>query len=109
MSIETAQSNLDTSVLKHLSDKTIILGVLDLSTPTVESAEAVAERVRRAFPFVDADRLVLAPDCGMKYLPRTSADGKLHSLAGAARILRAEAGANRPDPDRESEAKEPSA
>jgi 5-methyltetrahydropteroyltriglutamate--homocysteine methyltransferase len=90
VSIETAQSHLDVSVLKHLPDKTIIVGVIDLSTPDVETAETVADRARRALPFVEPERLVLAPDCGMKYLPRSSADGKLRSLAGATRILRQE-------------------
>ena len=89
ISIETAQSNLDTSVLKHLPDKTIILGVIDLSEPAVETAQTVAERVRRALPYVDAERIVLAPDCGMKYLPRESADGKMRAMAAAAEILRA--------------------
>jgi len=89
VSIETAQSNLDTSVLKHLSDKTIILGVIDLSEPAVETAQTVVERVRRALPYVDAERVVIAPDCGMKYLPRESADGKMRAMAAAAQILRA--------------------
>jgi 5-methyltetrahydropteroyltriglutamate--homocysteine methyltransferase len=89
VSIETAQSGLDPSVLEKLSDKTIILGVLDLSDHNVESPEVIAERVRRALPYVDASRLVLAPDCGMKYLPRASASGKLESLVAAARMLRA--------------------
>jgi 5-methyltetrahydropteroyltriglutamate--homocysteine methyltransferase len=89
ISIETAQSNLDTSVLKHLPDKTIILGVIDLSEPAVETPQTVAERVRRALPYVDAERIVLAPDCGMKYLPRESADGKMRAMAAAAALLRA--------------------
>lgn len=89
ISIETAQSNLDTSVLRALADKTILLGVLDLSTPEVESAATVVERVRRALPHVDAERIVLAPDCGMKYLPRSSADGKMRAMAQAAAELRA--------------------
>jgi 5-methyltetrahydropteroyltriglutamate--homocysteine methyltransferase len=91
VSIETAQSNLDPSVLKHLPDKTIILGVIDLSDHAVESAETVAGRVRRALPYVDAERVVVATDCGMKYLPRASAEGKLRAMAEAARQLRAEA------------------
>jgi 5-methyltetrahydropteroyltriglutamate--homocysteine methyltransferase len=90
VSIETAQSNLDTSVLKHLPDKTIILGVIDLSDHTVETGETVAARVRRALPFVDAERIVVATDCGMKYLPRRSAEGKMRAMAEAARILRAD-------------------
>ena len=88
VSIETAQSNLDPSVLAELPGKTIILGVLDLSTPDVEPPEVVAGRVRRALPFVDAERVVLAPDCGMKYLPRASAAGKIRSMVAAATALR---------------------
>jgi 5-methyltetrahydropteroyltriglutamate--homocysteine methyltransferase len=92
ISIETAQSGLDLGVLSDLADKTIILGAIDLSTPEVETPEVVAARVRRAFDRVPPERLVIAPDCGMKYLPRESAEGKLRSMAGAARILRAEVG-----------------
>ncbi|HEX2175294.1 MAG TPA: uroporphyrinogen decarboxylase family protein [Nocardioidaceae bacterium] len=92
VSIETAQSKLDTSVLKHLPDKTIILGVINLADHAVETGEVVAARVRRALPFVDPERVVVATDCGMKYLPRQSAEGKLRAMAEAARILRAEAG-----------------
>ncbi|GAA4358315.1 uroporphyrinogen decarboxylase family protein [Angustibacter luteus] len=92
VSIETAQSNLDPVVLKHLPDKTILLGVLDLSDPVVEPPEVVAARVRRALPYVDAERVVLASDCGMKYLPRESAEGKMRSLVAAAQVLRAELG-----------------
>jgi 5-methyltetrahydropteroyltriglutamate--homocysteine methyltransferase len=89
ISIETAQSGLDLGVLADLSDKTIILGVLDLSTPEVETAEVVAARVRRAYPYRPAERLVIAPDCGMKYLPRESAEGKMRAMVGAAALLRA--------------------
>ena len=88
VSIETAQSHLDPAVLAQLPGKTIILGVIDLSTPEVESADLVVERVPWALPYVDAEHLVLAPDCGMKYLPRGSADGKMASMAAAAKILR---------------------
>lgn len=88
VSIETAQSGLDTSVLAALSDKTVMVGVVDLSDPAVESVETVVARVRRALPHVDAERLVLAPDCGMKYLPRASADGKMRAMAEAAQVLR---------------------
>jgi 5-methyltetrahydropteroyltriglutamate--homocysteine methyltransferase len=90
ISIETAQSGLDCSVLADLSDagKTIILGVLNLGDPAVETADVVAERVRRALPYVKAERVVLAPDCGMKYLPRESALGKLKSMTTAAARLR---------------------
>jgi 5-methyltetrahydropteroyltriglutamate--homocysteine methyltransferase len=92
ISIETAQSGLDLGVLVDLAGKTIILGVIDLSDAVVESPEVIAERVRRAFPFVDAKRIVVAPDCGMKYLPRESAEGKLRAASAAATQLRAEAG-----------------
>ncbi|SHN74816.1 uroporphyrinogen decarboxylase family protein [Cryptosporangium aurantiacum] len=90
ISIETAQSNLDLGVLADLADKTIVLGVIDLSTPEVESAETVAARTRRAFDRVPPERIVLATDCGMKYLPRASAAGKMRAMANAAALLRAE-------------------
>ena len=90
ISIETAQSGLDLGVLKDLSDKSIILGVIDLSDHQVESAERVADRVRRAFPYTSPDRITIATDCGMKYLPRSSAEGKMRAMVGAASILRAE-------------------
>jgi 5-methyltetrahydropteroyltriglutamate--homocysteine methyltransferase len=90
ISIETAQSRLDLGVLAELAGKTIILGVIDLSDPDVESADLVAERVRRAFPYTSPDKLTIATDCGMKYLPRASAEGKMRAMAGAAAILRSE-------------------
>ena len=90
ISIETAQSGLDCSVLSALDGKTIILGVLDLNDTTVETPETVAARVRRALPYVPPERLVLAPDCGMKYLPRDAAFGKLAAMTAAAAQLRAE-------------------
>ena len=90
VSIETAQSGLDLGVLRDLSDKTVILGVVDLSTPEVESVETVADRVRRAFAYLPPEQVVIAPDCGMKYLPRESADGKMRAMAGAAALLREE-------------------
>ncbi|HET6500774.1 MAG TPA: uroporphyrinogen decarboxylase family protein [Amycolatopsis sp.] len=89
VSIETAQSGLDTSVLRTLGDKTIILGVIDLSDTAVESADVVVHRAERALEFVDPARIVLGTDCGMKYLPRSSADGKMRAMAEAARLLRA--------------------
>jgi 5-methyltetrahydropteroyltriglutamate--homocysteine methyltransferase len=95
ISIETAQSNLDCSVLAALAGKTIILGVLNLGDNTVESAENVAARVRRALPHVPAERVVLAPDCGMKYLPRDIAYAKLTAMTEAAAHLRAESSALR--------------
>jgi 5-methyltetrahydropteroyltriglutamate--homocysteine methyltransferase len=91
VSIETAQSGLDCSVLAGLDGKTIILGVLDLNDAAVETPAQIVGRVRRALPYVPAERLVLAPDCGMKYLPRDAAAGKLAAMAGAAAQLRAEA------------------
>ena len=90
ISIETGQSNLDPSVLATLAGKTIILGVIDLSDPAVESGELVADRVRRALPFVAPEKVVVATDCGMKYLPRASAEGKMRAMAAAARMLRSE-------------------
>ena len=90
ISIETAQSGLDLGVLRDLSEKTIILGVINLSDHEVESAELVADRVRRAFPYASPDRITIATDCGMKYLPRASAEGKMRAMADAATILRAE-------------------
>jgi 5-methyltetrahydropteroyltriglutamate--homocysteine methyltransferase len=85
VSIETAQSGLDLAVLDALPDKTIILGVLDLSTEQVETPEVVAERIARAFPYAGPARLIAAPDCGMKYLPRDAAYGKLEALVEGAR------------------------
>jgi len=90
ISIETAQASLDCAVLAKLPRKTIILGAIDLSTHEVESAETVAARIRRALPYVSPERLVAAPDCGMKYLPRESAFGKLKVLAAGAAIVRRE-------------------
>ena len=90
ISIETAQSNLDCSVLESLPDKRIILGVLDLSTHEVETPETVAGRIRRALPHVDASRIVVAPDCGLKYLPRDVAFGKMKAMAEGAAIVRGE-------------------
>jgi len=90
ISIETAQSHLDTSVLETLPGKTIILGVLDLSNHEVESAQTVAERIRRALPHIDKERVIIAPDCGLKYLPREVAFGKMKAMADGAAIVRAE-------------------
>jgi 5-methyltetrahydropteroyltriglutamate--homocysteine methyltransferase len=92
VSVETAQSSLDCSVLAALEGKTIILGVIDLSDPEVETPEVVVERVRRALPYVPASRLVLAPDCGMKYIPRDTANGKMAAMVAAAALLRPELG-----------------
>ena len=89
VSIETAQSGLALNVLEALPSKTIILGVLDLSTDEVETPEVVADRIRRAFPHAGPERLIAAPDCGMKYLPRDSAYGKLEALVEGARLAAA--------------------
>ena len=91
ISIETAQSSLDCSILAKLSGKTIILGVLDLSIHQVEEPETVAARIRRALPYVSSERLVIAPDCGMKYLPRDVAFGKLKAMVAGANLVRQEA------------------
>jgi 5-methyltetrahydropteroyltriglutamate--homocysteine methyltransferase len=90
ISIETAQSGLDTSVLEQLPGKTILVGVLDLSTNDVETPELVAERLRRALAHVPPERVVAAPDCGMKYLPRDVAFAKLQAMAAGAALVRAE-------------------
>jgi 5-methyltetrahydropteroyltriglutamate--homocysteine methyltransferase len=90
VSIETAQSNLDCAVLKGLPGKQIILGVIDLANHTVETPELVASRIRRALPFVDPGRLLVAPDCGMKYLPHDVAFGKLKSMVAGAQLVRRE-------------------
>ncbi len=92
ISIETAQSKLDTSVLEKLPGKTIVLGVIDLSDMAVETAQTVAERIRRALPHVPAEKIVVAPDCGMKYLPRDVAFGKMRAMVEGAAIVRAEVG-----------------
>ncbi len=88
ISIETAQSSLDCSVLSKLSGKTIIVGVLDLSNPEVETPELVAARIRRALTYVDMERMVVAPDCGLKYLQRDVAFGKMKALVAGARLVR---------------------
>ncbi len=90
ISIETAQQNLDCTVLESLPDKTIILGVLDLSTHEVETPETVAARIRKALPHVDVNRVIVAPDCGLKYLPRDVAFAKMKAMADGARIVREE-------------------
>ncbi|HVB88238.1 MAG TPA: uroporphyrinogen decarboxylase family protein [Candidatus Dormibacteraeota bacterium] len=90
ISIETAQSKLDCSVLAKLPKKIIILGVIDLSAPEVESAETVASRIRRALPYISPERLVIATDCGMKYLPAASAFSKMQSMVAGANLVREE-------------------
>jgi 5-methyltetrahydropteroyltriglutamate--homocysteine methyltransferase len=90
ISIEAAQPKLDLKVLRELPSKTIILGVIDLSDMTVETPQIVAERIRRALVHVPADRVVVAPDCGMKYLPRMVAFAKMKAMAEGAALVRRE-------------------
>jgi 5-methyltetrahydropteroyltriglutamate--homocysteine methyltransferase len=90
ISIEAAQPNLDLSVLRALHGKTVLVGVLDLHDRKIETPEQVARRIRAALEVVPAERLVVTPDCGMKYLPRAVAFGKLKALADGARVVRAE-------------------
>jgi len=90
ISIEAAQPKLDLGVLRDLGDKQVMLGVLDLGAPEVETAALVADRIRAGLAWVDAGRLVVAPDCGMKYLPRDRAYGKLCALVAGAALVRRE-------------------
>jgi len=88
ISIEAAQPKLDLGILRDLGDKTIMLGVLDLGAMAIETPELVAQRIEAAFPFVPPERIVPAPDCGMKYMPREVAFGKLKALAEGAALAR---------------------
>ena len=88
VSLESAQPKLDLSVLRQMPSKTIILGVLDLNNPAIESVDVIVERIDAALAHVEPERLILAPDCGMKYLPRSVADGKLGAMVAAARVVR---------------------
>ena len=90
ISIETAQSNLDTSVLQKLPGKKIMIGCIDLSDMKVETPQTVAARLRKALKHVKPEDVIVAPDCGMKYLPRDVADAKMRAMVEGARILRAE-------------------
>ena len=92
ISIEAAQPKLDLGMLKDLSSKTIMLGVIDLGDRTVEAPGVVADRIRTALKHVDALKLVVAPDCGMKYLSRDVAFGKLQAMAKGAEMVRGELG-----------------
>jgi 5-methyltetrahydropteroyltriglutamate--homocysteine methyltransferase len=87
VSLEAAQPRLDLSVLRELCSKTIILGVLDLADPAVETPETVAGRIRAALPFAPAERIVVAPDCGLKYLSPELAFGKMHAMVAGAKIV----------------------
>src|SRR5499427_182937 len=94
ISIEVAQPKLDLKILAELPSKTIILGVIDLSEIKVETPQIVAERIRRALEVVPPERIVVAPDCGMKYLPRAIAFAKMKAMAEGAALLRRELGGN---------------
>jgi 5-methyltetrahydropteroyltriglutamate--homocysteine methyltransferase len=91
VSIETAQPNLDCAVLSQLDKKKILLGVINLDDMNVETPEAVASRIRRALAYARPERIIVAPDCGMKYLPREVAFGKMRAMVEAAKLMRAEA------------------
>jgi 5-methyltetrahydropteroyltriglutamate--homocysteine methyltransferase len=88
ISIEAAQPKLDLGMLADLVNKKIVLGVIDLGDAAVESPEKVAERIRAALRYLPPERLIPAPDCGMKYLPRETAFGKLQALSAGAAIVR---------------------
>ena len=90
VSIETAQSNLDTAVLAKLPGKKIVVGCIDLSDMTVETPQRVADRLRRALKYVKPQDVIVAPDCGMKYLPREVADAKMRAMVEGAKLVRAE-------------------
>jgi 5-methyltetrahydropteroyltriglutamate--homocysteine methyltransferase len=92
ISIESAQPKLDLGVLKDLAPKKVMLGVIDLDDPEIEAPQKIAERIRAGLKFMAPDKLLPAPDCGMKYLPRATAFGKLKSLAEGAAIVRKELG-----------------
>ncbi len=92
ISIETAQSGLDCAVLAKLPGKKIMVGCIDLNDMKVETPQTVVERIKRALPYVAQENVVLAPDCGMKYLPREVADAKLRAMVEGARLLRSEFG-----------------
>ena len=90
VSVETAQSNLDCSVLAKLAGKQIMVGAIDLNDATIETPETVVARIKRALPYVRPENVIIAPDCGMKYLPRGAAFGKMRAMSEAAKILRQE-------------------
>jgi len=92
LSLEAAQPNLDPGVLRDVSDKTIVLGVLDLGSSEVESAEVVAARIRKALGVLPPERLLVAPDCGMKYLPREQAFRKLQAMVAGACLVGEDSG-----------------
>ena len=93
VSIETAQSHLDCSALQALDGKRVMVGCIDLSDPAVETVDTIVQRIERALPYVKAENVILAPDCGMKYLPRETATAKLRAMVEAAKVLRRKHGA----------------
>ena len=93
VSIETAQSHLDCSALQALDGKRVMVGCIDLSDPAVETVDTIVQRIERALPYVKAENVILAPDCGMKYLPRETATAKLRAMVEAAKVLRCKHGA----------------
>jgi 5-methyltetrahydropteroyltriglutamate--homocysteine methyltransferase len=88
VSMETAQPKLDCEVLATLDNKRLMVGCIDLSDQSIETPEVVVERIDKALRYVRPERVILAPDCGMKYLPREVADGKMRAMSSAAKILR---------------------
>jgi 5-methyltetrahydropteroyltriglutamate--homocysteine methyltransferase len=90
VSIEAAQPNLDLKVLRDLPSKTIVLGVISLADKAIETPEVVAARIRKAFDHVSPERIVVAPDCGMKYLPRDVAFAKMKAMVQGAALVRRE-------------------
>ena len=90
VSIEAAQPNIDFAVLEKLKNKKVMVGCIALNDFAVETPEVVAARIRKALKYLPPENVILAPDCGMKYLPRASAEGKMRSMVAAAKILRAE-------------------
>jgi 5-methyltetrahydropteroyltriglutamate--homocysteine methyltransferase len=92
VSIETAQSHLDCSALLPLAGKKVMVGCIDLSDLAVESVDTIVARIERALPYIAPENVILAPDCGMKYLPRAAATGKLAAMVQAAQVLRSRHG-----------------
>src|SRR5207237_3248464 len=88
VSLETAQSKLDCSVLESLGGKKLMVGCIDLADPEIESPATVVARIERALPFVKAEDVILAPDCGMKYLTRETAVGRLRAMVEGAQVVR---------------------
>jgi len=95
VSVETAQSHLDCAALQALAGKRVMVGCIDLADPGVESVETIVQRIERALPFVAPENVILAPDCGMKYLPRDTAIAKLRAMVQAAAVLRQRHGTGR--------------